>query len=608
MNSRFWWTVALALVVWSGSVFGADDAGQESPFSLGSGARALGMGGGMTALAHEASSVYYNPAGLPRLPAQEFSFMHVTLFEGTLYDVASWVYPVVGVGGFGASFMRIGTTDIVRRVNFIESGTFNSSEWQFLLAYGKQIGDAASFGVALKIVNQTIDVNSDYGIGMDLGFQTRIYRSLRLGLMARNLVPPRVTLDSNAEDIPRTIVGGLALSDMKLSEQARLTASLDLEKFEKRGLKFHGGMELDFWNHYALRAGYDRDNLTFGGGLRSGRFRLDYAYKIMDYVEDSHRISLSILVGSSVAEQLKQREAEEQNRGTALLASERKRQFKLFKDKADAFYDQLSLDSALTYYQRALAFDEKNQAIIGTIAAIENVQKIKAEQEAKLLESQREMDQTVNSYYDQANFLYARKYYPAASDLVNLILDIDSTNQRARSLKMQISQAITSEIAAKKLEAQTAEKDGHVLSAIEAYNRVLELAPDDTEAKQSRQRLSAGIDLAQQLKGAIDLFNKGQVEEARKQFEAVLKIKADEPVALDYMNRIGAGAASPQPSTLEELQKDKDIWPLYLEGLRHMRNKEYDQAIEVWDKVLAKYPNNTNTLDNIKQARLRMKQ
>lgn len=534
--------------------------------------------------------------------------MHVTLFEGTVYDVASWVYPVLGVGGFGASFMRIGTGDVVRRVNYVETGSFNSSEWQFILGYGRQIGDAASVGLALKIVNQTIDANSDYGLGMDLGLQTRIYHSLRLGLMARNLVSPRLTLDSTAEDIPRALVGGLALSDMSLGEQAHLTASLDLEKFEKRALKFHGGIELGFFNHYALRAGYDRDNLTFGGGIRSGRFRLDYAYKIMDYVEDSHRISLSILVGSSVADQLKQREAEEQNRGTALLASERKRQFKLFKDKADAFYDQLSLDSALTYYQRALAFDEKNQAILGTIAAIENVQKIKAAQEAKLLESQREMDQTINSYYDQANFLYNRKYYPAATDLVNLILDIDSTNQRARSLKQQISQAITAEIASKKLEAQSAEKEGHILTAIEAYNRVLELAPDDTEAKQSRQRLSAGIDLAQQLKGAIDLFNKGQIEEARKQFEAVLKIKADEPVALDYMNRIGAETSSPQPSTLEELQKDKDIWPLYLEGLRHMRNKEYDQAIEVWEKVLAKYPNNTNTLENIKQARLRMKQ
>jgi cytochrome c-type biogenesis protein CcmH/NrfG len=37
-----------------------------------------------------------------------------------------------------------------------------------------------------------------------------------------------------------------------------------------------------------------------------------------------------------------------------------------------------------------------------------------------------------------------------------------------------------------------------------------------------------------------------------------------------------------------------------------MRNKEYQQAIDAWQKVLEKYPNNTNTLNNIEQARLRM--
>ena len=515
-----------------------DDAGQESPFALGSGARALGMGGGMTALSHDVSAVFYNPAGLPRLQYQEFAFMHVTLFEGTIYDVASWVYPVIGVGGFGASFMRVGTNDIVRRVNFIENGNFNSAEWQFLLAYGRSLGSAASLGASLKIVNQSIDAYSDYGIGMDLALQTRIYRNLRMGVMARNLIPPRLTLDTTSEDIPRTIVGGLALADMKIGNQARLTASADLEKFEKRSLKFHGGVELKFFDHYALRAGYDRDNLSFGAGIRTGRLRLDYAYKIMDYIEDSHRLSLSIAVGSSVADQLKQRESAEQQRGTALLASERKRQFQSFKNKADAFYRELSLDSALTYYQRALAFDEKNQTILGTIAAIENVQKIKATEERRIFDAQHEMEQTINTYYEQANFLYSRKYYPAANDLLNLILDIDSTNVKAVALKAQVRQAITDEIASKKLEAQTSEKAGHVLAAIEAYNRVLELAPNDPEAKQGKQRLSAGLDLAQQLRGAIDLFNKGQLEDARRQFEAVLRIKPDEPVALDYLGRM----------------------------------------------------------------------
>ncbi|MCH7948156.1 MAG: hypothetical protein IIC66_10205, partial [candidate division Zixibacteria bacterium] len=57
----------------------------------------------------------------------------------------------------------------------------------------------------------------------------------------------------------------------------------------------------------------------------------------------------------------------------------------------------------------------------------------------------------------------------------------------------------------------------------------------------------------------------------------------------------------------ETLQADKEIWPLYLEGLKHMRDKKYGAAIAAWQKVLKVYPDNPNTLNNIDQASLRLK-
>ncbi|HPC12149.1 MAG TPA: hypothetical protein PK112_08635, partial [candidate division Zixibacteria bacterium] len=53
--------------------------------------------------------------------------------------------------------------------------------------------------------------------------------------------------------------------------------------------------------------------------------------------------------------------------------------------------------------------------------------------------------------------------------------------------------------------------------------------------------------------------------------------------------------------------KDPEAWQLYLEGLRFMRNQEYQKAIDAWEKVLERYPGNEATLDNIEQARLRLK-
>lgn len=602
---RFIWLLLSVLLFWSAAL-AADDAGVESPFVLGAGARSLGMGGATLGLPLDANTIYYNPAGLPRLDYQEISLMHMSLFEGTIYDVATWASPVNGVGGFGAGFMRIGTDDLIRREDFIEQGTFNYSSWQFLLAYGRKFGTHVSTGLTFKVLNSSIDELSDYGIGLDAGVQIDLYKRVSLGLMARDVVPPQLTLDSLAEDAPTTLAAGIALNRVPLSSSIALTMALDIEKIEERDALVHTGAELLIAEKYALRGGYDRDNFTFGGGLAYGRLRIDYAYKLMDYIEDSHRFSLSLLIGPSVAEQERRRKDEEAQRGDLMLKGERDRQFQFFRAKADTFYQRLELDSALSYYQRALAFDERNKEILGTIAAIQRVQKIQEQEMRRIQEAQKEQAQFSNTYYEQARLFYNKKYYPAALDLINLILDTEPNNERALELRNDIVDARKAEVADARATATQAEKDGHLVVAIEAYNRILELSPDDAEARAAKQRLVDRLDVTQQLKLGIDLFNSGRLSEAKRQFEAVLRVNPQDPVALDYMSKLGAVA--PLPATLEDLQKDKEIWPLYLEGLRHMRNKDYQKAIDAWERVLKVYPNNASTIENIRQARLRLQQ
>jgi tetratricopeptide (TPR) repeat protein len=332
--------------------------------------------------------------------------------------------------------------------------------------------------------------------------------------------------------------------------------------------------------------------------------KFDYAYKFLEYIEDSHRFSLSILIGPSIAEQERRRQEAEEQRGTMMLQGERERQFQFFKSKADTFYQRLELDSALSYYQRALAFDEANEEILGTIGAIQNVQRDQDQEIRRLQDARKDQERFVSTYYEQARLFYVKKYYPAALDLINLVLDIDPTYERALSLKSEIDGATGTEIAASRKAAVLAEKEGHFVNAVEAYNRILELSPEDAESRAGKQRLIERLDITQQLKLGVDLYNAGKLTEARRQFEAVLKLNPGDPVALDYLNKLGAVA--PLPSTLEEMQKDKEIWPLYLEGLRHMRNKDYQKAIDVWERVLKAYPNNASTIENIRQARLRL--
>jgi hypothetical protein len=211
---------------------------------------------------------------------------------------------------------------------------------------------------------------------------------------------------------------------------------------------------------------------------------------------------------------------------------------------------------------------------------------------------------TFEDYLALARSFYAKKNYEAAQDMLNLIFDIDPWYAEALRLRDKIRSDVTSEISLNFEKARAAEREGQYVKALEAYDRILYLDPLNEMARTAKQRIAKDLDVTQQLNASILLFKAGRYVEARQRFSAVLAIDPSQPVALEYVKRIDQALA--KPPTLEDLQKDKVIWQLYLDGLRYMRNEEYEKAIEVWEKVLQAYPNNSNTLENIEQARLRL--
>jgi tetratricopeptide (TPR) repeat protein len=582
----------------------AGDAGQESPFIVGIGARALGMGGGFVSLADDATAMFYNPASLPVLESQEISLMHMDLFEGTMYNFGGWVYPDIKLGGFGVGFMRIGTDDIPRMNNYIPDGSFDYAQSQFLLAYGQRLQGGLSLGLTFKLVNQSIADLSDYGFGFDLGMMARLSRHLSAGLLIRDMVPPELELSQKSEITPISVLGGLSVRHLSLGRSAALTGSLEVEKIENRSSRLHTGAELVIQSSYALRAGYDRDNFSLGVGASLKRLKIDYAYKFLDYIEDSHRFSVSFLIGPTISKQREKSEREQEQLGTVLLEDERRRQFQFYREKADNYYARFQLDSALVYYQRALAFDEDNREIVGTIAAIERSLSVQLEEQQGIRRTRLELQKSIENYYAQAENFFSKKYYLAALDMLELIFDINPNYVQAVDLKLTIESVITKDIAAQFENARGAERAENSVAALEAYNRILELDPGNVEALSARGRIAASLDIAQQLNKGIEHYNAGEYEKARTAFAAVLLGDRQNPVAIEYLKRIDA--VEERAITLEDLYRDKVIWQLYLDGLRYMRNKEYEKAIESWNKVLDVYPNNVNTLNNIEQARLRL--
>ncbi|MBN2227789.1 MAG: PorV/PorQ family protein [candidate division Zixibacteria bacterium] len=593
----------LLLALLGSAVFAAD-AGRESPFSLGAGVRALGMGGGFVGLADDATAVYWNQAALPWLNEQEVEGMHVTLFEGTIYDVVSLVYPHASWGGFGVSYMHLGTGDIPIMNEGFEVGKMSYSTGQMILAYGRRLQGGYSFGTALKLVNQSLGDNSTYGVGMDLSFMARVTPHVSAGVLFQDIIAPRLRLSGNLEITPMSVQMGVGFSDIKIGSDFNNNAVIALEKPEYRATKLHLGVESIYRDLLAFRTGFDRENVTFGLGVYYNRLRFDYAYRIINDITDSHRIGLSIKFGTPVSERLRLDAELENARGSYLILDDRQRQFDLYKNIADDFYASQQMDSAYAYYQRALAYKEDDQETknrIDELAQRMETEKDQVREELNRAEQDRSL---ADSYYRQAESMSEQGSLDAALRIAEQGRIDFPDDQRFNDLKSRITQKRAERIEQLTADGKTAEKERRFTDALMFYNQVLTLAPGNVAVKQSVENVKKEITIAGLIFEGTELYTTKNLSESKRRFEQVVELDPGNRVANEYLSRISA--VMKEVTDLEDLQKDEQVWQIYLNALEHFRDGEYQQAIELWQQVLQYYPGNVNTINNIEQAKLRL--
>ena len=284
------------------------------------GARAVGMGGAVSASRGDIEGSLWNPASMAGLESGAVYLMGGPDFVGSVLVAGG----VVALGDFRAGLTVLhyghGTVEARDEANR-PLGTVDPNEQAFVLSAAYPIArwlDVGAAGKALRI-NLCSDVcgSSNYdqwGFAFDVGLVARLPgdENIRGGLLLRNLgggiafgdgpsdpLPARVRLGLEM-DLPGAISEDGAWAGGDLDLLLRFDVQETLSEFDD--LDTHFGAELGFKQVLLVRGGYalsseGRSGPTLGIGIRYKRLILDLGYGFNDFAGFDNGTPLQLSVG-----------------------------------------------------------------------------------------------------------------------------------------------------------------------------------------------------------------------------------------------------------------------------------------------------------------------
>ncbi len=226
------------------------------------GGRDFAMGGSSLALTNGVEAIHWNPAGLARMNGSAEGMFSSMSY---LADIRV-TYGTVGAqfAGFGAVALSVKSLDFgdipLTTVDDPENrsgATFSPTYVTIGLTYARQITDAASVGVTVKLINETIARVSQSGVAFDIGLQYHgllDLPGLGLGLSVKN-IGPQLTFQG-----PGLLRNGTS-SDGNRPEQkyASVAAGFELPSLIDIGLSYSGKIEDNM--SYSVNGSYVNNNL-----------------------------------------------------------------------------------------------------------------------------------------------------------------------------------------------------------------------------------------------------------------------------------------------------------------------------------------------------------
>jgi hypothetical protein len=303
--------------------------------SIGVGAAAQSMGNAQVASVSDATSGFWNPAGLANIKSDmQVSFMHAEWFASIgNYDYLSIAKPISdGKRTLGLSIIRFGIDNIPNTLSLYESdGTinydnikpFSAVDYAFLFSYAQKLkSDKLSIGGSAKVIHRTIGpFATSWGFGFDLGLQYHVTDNFTIGLLGKDITTTFNAWDINFTEEEKEVLevtgNDIIINSVEITRPSIILGFAYQQRFDKVGLLAEvnanlttdgernvlvsanpismdpvAGIQLDYNERVYLRGGVNTIqkeidltgtefwsvNPNIGIGVKLGTLRLDYAF------------------------------------------------------------------------------------------------------------------------------------------------------------------------------------------------------------------------------------------------------------------------------------------------------------------------------------------
>ncbi len=292
------------------------------------GARAASMGGAYVGACQDASSAFWNPAGIAKVKSHSAHFSHCKWLDTFDMNAAAYVYNAGSFGAVAASVTVLSVDKMEVTTEFSPNGTgryFDAQDLAFGLSYGRNLTDRFRVGLTARYIQQRIWEETANGIAFDVGTQYQLaFRNLTIAMSMSNfgqdmrfngadlsvkydenttfpnrLVPTRLETESYA--LPLNFQFGIAM-DLLTTRFAHAILAIDAVHPNDNQERIHFGTEVAFFDRLMLRGGYklnqDEELYSMGCGFNafiSGiLLSCDYSYSVFDILPNVNRVSFAI--------------------------------------------------------------------------------------------------------------------------------------------------------------------------------------------------------------------------------------------------------------------------------------------------------------------------